>query len=164
MTAINAEIKKAIIAANDTNQLEIVTETLGGSTSHDFAVDADASDSNVNTVVTIPSDAGIPTEAQILMIRPVVLAGSTDSDLFIYEDDDRQKIDEVVRITGLSANDNVQTFQPGGGNGVPFLNQNVAQIVAGTTTPELYFTITENSGAPASVYQIRIRYIDVLSP
>lgn len=155
MSVVDAEIKRAIEASKDTIQLDVVTNALGGSATHEFTASAD--DAEVSAVALRP-DVSLPIEAQIMLVRVIVNSGSTDSDFLIHEDDDRQDIDEVVRITGLSSSDDPQTFQPGGGVGVQFLNQNVPP------DNQIYFTIIENSGAAASVYTIRIRFIDVLSP
>lgn len=154
MAPVSGKLKAAIQSGRyDTIQLDVVTGVLAGNTTHEFTASED--DSEVNTVNVTPSDASLPIEAQLMMIRPVVVVGSTDSDFFIHEDGDRQDVDEVIRITSLDVNTGPQTFQPGGGMGVPFLNQD--------GNNGLWFRIEENSGNNSS-YAIRIRFIDVLSP
>lgn len=134
----------------NTKQVTITTEQLSGNQTHDF--DIDENDSNVSSVDFKPSDETLPNEALIMMVRPIVVSGSTDSDFFIFEDDDREGVDEALRITGLSVNDNVQTFQPGSAQGAPFQNQDDAN--------QFHLRVDENSNTQ-SQYTFRIRWLDL---
>lgn len=145
-----ATVLEALQRSAETNQVTLTTNTLSGSTTHDLQIDKN--DDKVDTVNFKPSDATLPDEGILYMVRPIVSSGSTDTDLFIYEDSDRESIDEVLRIEGLSTNDGTQTFQPGSGTGIPFQNQNDKE--------EWYLTLDELSGND-SQYEIRLRWFDV---
>lgn len=134
----------------ETNQVTVTTEELAGNESHDIRLDEN--DPKIDTIEFRPSDTGPPSEGILYIIRPLVNSGSSDSDISIYESEERNDIDEVIRIEDLSVSDGVSTFQPGSGTGVPFENQEDEE--------EWYLTITENSGND-SVYTIRLRWFDV---
>lgn len=144
---------EALKRRDDTKQVTFTTTTLSGSQTHDFTITS--TDSKIDTINFKPSGASLPKRALILLVRPIATSGTTDTDFLIHEDNDREDIDEVIRITGLSNADSPQGFQPGNGMGADFDNQDDE----GTW----YGRLVENSGND-SQYTIRMRWVDLTVP
>lgn len=140
---------EALKRSTNTVQATIRTGTLAGGQTHDFVLREE--DSTVENLSILPPDAEQLNEGKIILLRPIVASGSTDTDLYIHESDERSDIDEVLRVEGLSTNDKVQTFQPGNADGAQYENQE--------DESNIYFRIEENS-ATDSEYLIRIRWIN----
>lgn len=146
VTTILESIKNGI----DTQQLTLKTTTLSGNQTHDILIDEN--DDKVDSLTFTPSDVTTPDEALILLVRPVVASGSTNSTLYLHEKSNREDVSEVIRIQNLSTSDPVETFQPGTGNGIQFQNQD--------GNDEWYLRIREDSGIDAE-YEVRFRWFDV---
>jgi hypothetical protein len=149
MVGVNTFLE-ALNRRADTRQLTLTTETLAGGQTHDFQ--ADIEDPKVESIDFRPDDVGIPQEGVIFVVRPLIISGSTDTDFLLFEDDSRNDIDEILRISTIDANDSAQTFQPGSGTGVQFENQNGEN--------EWYFRLVENSSTDAK-FKVRMRWLDV---
>lgn len=133
-----------------TRQLTLTTETLAGGQTHDFVADED--DEKVESIEFKPDNVGIPQEGILFIVRPLVLTGSTDSDFLFHEDESRDGIEEVFRISAISSADAAQSFQPGSGTGVQFENQQGEN--------EWYFRLIENSTTDVK-FKVRMRWLDV---
>lgn len=149
MVGVNTFLE-ALNRRADTRQLTFTTETLAGGQTHDFEVSEE--DEKIESIDFRPDNVGIPREGVLFVIRPLILSGSTDSDLSFYEDESRNDIEEVLRISGLNSADPAQTFQPGSGTGVQFENQEGEN--------DWYFRLTENSTTDVKL-RVRMRWLDI---
>lgn len=134
----------------DTTQVTLTTNQITANSSVDFKLDGN--DSAVDSISYKPTNASNLKEGLIMMIRVVATGSSTDTDLTIYEDNSRDAIDEVIRLTGISVNDGTTTIQPGTGDGVQYQNQQ--------DDSQIYLSATENSNNPVTL-ELRIRWFDV---
>lgn len=149
MVGVNT-LTEALQRIEDTRQVTFTTTQVPANGSIDFKLDSN--DDNLQSISYKPSDADNLLEGQIVLIRVVASGQSTNTDLLIYEDSDRNGIDEVIRITGISSNDAPTTIQPGAGVGVKYENQQDKR--------QMYFTVDEKSNNSVTL-DVRVRWFDV---
>lgn len=113
---------------------------------------ASEQDDLVDTLKLTPEDADLPNRARVVHVKANVVSGSTDSDLRVIQSETFNEIEQVVDISGLTANDTPDSYVLGGGLGTPFVNKEQEN--------EAYFEIIENSGN-ASVYEVEMSWYSI---
>jgi len=130
--------------------LTLKTNEISANTTAQFNASED--DDLVDTIQLTPEDATLPNRARIVHVKANVVSGSTDSDLRVIQSETFNAIEQVVDISGLTINDNPNSYILGGGLGMPFVNKEEES--------EAYFEIVENSNN-ASVYEIEMSWYSI---
>lgn len=134
----------------DTSSLVIKTNQVGSNSTVKFAASED--EDIVNSVSHTPDGSELLLKGRIVVVRVNIPSGSTDSDISIYQSDQFDAINQVVRITGLDQADSPESFNLNGAFGVPYLNKQEEE--------NIYIQIDENSGI-ATEYELDIYWYNI---
>jgi hypothetical protein len=134
----------------DTVSLEIKTNQVDSNSTVQFT--ASEEEDIVDEVTQTPDNADLLTKGRLVVIRVNIPSGSSDSDISIYQSENFDEINQVVRIEGLDQADSPEAFNLNGAFGVPFLNKQGDN--------QLYIQIDENSGI-ATKYELDIYWYNI---
>jgi hypothetical protein len=134
----------------DTTSLEIKTNQVTPNSTVQFK--ASEEEDIVNKVAQTPDSADLLTKGRLVVIRVNIPSGSSDSDISIYQSENFDEINQVVRVTGLDEADSPESFNLNGAFGVPYLNKQGDN--------QLYIEIDENSGT-ATEYELDIYWYNI---
>jgi hypothetical protein len=134
----------------DTVSLEIKTNQVDSNSTVQFR--ASEEEDIVDEVTQTPDNTDLLTKGRLVVVRINIPSGSSDSDISIYQSENFDEINQVVRIEGLDQADSPEAFNLNGAFGVPFLNKQGDN--------QLYIQIDENSGI-ATKYELDIYWYNI---
>lgn len=129
----------------------VTTNQVSANATESFEVSED--EPIVDAVNIIPEDQDLPTRARLISVKVNIDQNtSTDTDIKLFQSENIDPINEVVRITNVSEGDTPDTFVFGGGIGTPFINKQEES--------KIYIEIDELSGNDAT-YGIELNWLNL---
>jgi hypothetical protein len=113
---------------------------------------ASEEESFVESVDIIPEGIDLPKRARIVSVKVNVKGSSTNSTFRLFQSDQYNEIDQVVEIDGLTVSGTPETYNLGGGIGIPFINKEEEN--------QIYFDIEELSGN-SSQYSVEVNWLNL---
>lgn len=128
----------------------VVTGEVSASGSEEFSASGD--EGFVQELTTVPEDADLPDIARFVAIKVNVRGSSTNSEIKVFQSEERNEIDQVIAIEEISVNSTPETYVLGAGMGIPFANKE--------RDNDVYFEVNEKSDNPAE-YDIEINWLNI---